>query len=227
MTEEQRRKRKPPKDVTTWMREDWDERAREDARYYINVKEHAGFDFALSGCRDAFQVLGPIHDLLRHDMKMVEIGCGMGRMLQFFAVLFAEVHGIDVAPGMVEQARRYLARSPNVIVHQGDGRSLTGLQDDYFDLVLSFQVFQHIPDRQVIDDYVREAFRVLKPGGLFRFLVKTRPWQGQGDQPDTWCGVELSEADVERWLQQDRWQKRNAHDAEDPTLAWVLLQKPA
>jgi 2-polyprenyl-3-methyl-5-hydroxy-6-metoxy-1,4-benzoquinol methylase len=226
MTEEQRRKRKPPVEVTTWMREDWDERAREDARYYINDREHEGFDFALSGCRDVYETLGPLHQELRHDMKVLEIGCGMGRMLQFMAVLFAEVHGIDVAPTMVEQARRYLARSPNVIVHQGDGRSLQGLQDGYFDLVLSFQVFQHIPDKAVVSDYLREMFRVLKPAGLARFLAKTKPWAGQGAEHDTWCGVELSKDDLAGWLKQDPWQLRSAADSDDPTKAWVLLQKP-
>lgn len=226
MSEPERRAARPHEDVAAWMRSDWDQRAAEDARFYINTREHRGFDFALSGCRDVFEVLGPIHQELRHDMRMLEVGCGIGRMLQFCAVLFAEVHGIDVAPAMVTQAREYLARAPNAHVHLGDGRSLAGLPAEHFDLVLSFQVFQHIPDKTVIADYVREAFRVLRPGGLFRFLVKTAPWDGQGPRPDTWNGVEVGRADLDGWLRSDPWRLRTAHDAEDPTKAWVLLQKP-
>lgn len=226
MTESDRRKTSPPADVTTWMRADWDARGGENARYYINTNEHSGFAFALSGCRDAFEVLGHLHQDLRHDMRMLEIGCGIGRMLPFFGVLFAEVHGIDIAPSMVAQAREYLTKSPNVTVHLGDGRTLAGLGSAHFDLVLSFQVFQHIPDKQVITDYVRDSFRVLRPRGLAKFLVKTKPWNGQGPRPDTWNGVEVSRADVDHWLALDPWQLRAAYDAQDPTLAWVVLQKP-
>jgi len=226
MSERERREAAPPADVTAWMRRDWDARGGENAKYYINTSEHEGFDFALSGCRDAFEVLGHLHKELRHDMRVLEIGCGIGRMLQFFGVLFAEVHGIDVAPSMVEQARRYLARWSNVHVHLGDGRSLTGLPGDHFDLALSFQVFQHVPDRQVITDYVRDTFRALRGRGLFKFLVKTKPWAGQGRRPDTWCGVDVSRADVDHWLSLDPWQLRSAYDSDDPSKAWVVLQKP-
>jgi SAM-dependent methyltransferase len=226
MSEQDRRVAPPPADVTAWMRSDWDARGGENAKFYINTREYDGFDFALSGCRDAFEVLGLLHKELRHDMRVLEIGCGIGRMLQFFGVLFEEVHGIDIAPSMVAQARQYLRKSPNVQVHLGDGRTLTGLPSDHFDLALSFQVFQHIPDRAVIDDYVRDTFRVLRSRGIFKFLVKTKPWDGQGERPDTWNGVDLSRADVDRWLALDPWQLRVAYDSEDPTKAWVVLQKP-
>ena len=127
---------------------------------------------------------------------------------------------------MVTQAREYLKKSANVQVHLGDGRTLTGLPSLHFDLALSFQVFQHIPDKQVITDYVRDTFRVLRPQGLFKFLVKTKPWNGQGPRPDTWNGVELGRADVDHWLTLDPWKLRVAYDSEDPTKAWVVLQKP-
>ena len=183
MTEQDRRNTPPPADVTAWMRSDWDQRGGEDARYYINTVEHRGFDFALSGCRDVFEILGLLRAELRHDMRMLEIGCGIGRMLQFFAVLFEEVHGIDIAPSMVAQARDYLKKSPNAKVWLGDGRTLAGLPSAHFDLAISFQVFQHIPSKDVITDYVRDTFRVLRKGGLFKFLVKTKPWNGQVSGP--------------------------------------------
>ena len=226
MSEQDRRNSPPPADVAAWMRSDWDARGGENARYYINTDEHQGFEFALSGCRDVFEILGLLRADLRPDMRMLEIGCGIGRMLPFFHALFEEVHGIDIAPSMVKQAREYLRRFPAIQIHQGDGRSLTGLPSNHFDLVISFQVFQHIPDKQVITDYVRDTFRVLRKGGLFKFLVKTKPWNGQGPRPDTWNGVELGRADVDHWLQLDPWQLRVAYDADDPTKAWVVLHKP-
>ncbi|MGE3171453.1 MAG: class I SAM-dependent methyltransferase [Planctomycetota bacterium] len=212
--------------VDARMRAEWDARAREHARRYINDREYEGFDFLLSGCRDAFEVVGPLHERMRHDMHMVEIGCGIGRMLPFFAMLFEQVHGVDVAPGMVEEGRRVLAHLPNVTFHLGNGRSLTGLDDASCDLAISFQVFQHIPDKGVIRDYVADAFRVLKPGGLARFMVKQRPWAGQPAEPDTWNGVDILRADIDQWAQDNPWVVESVTDFLDPTRAWVLLRKP-
>ncbi len=225
MSEAERQKAPPPADVRQWMRRDWEARARENARYYINTVESEGFAFHLSGCRDAFQVLGPIHERLRSDMRVLEIGCGLGRMLQFLAVLFAEVHGIDVAPTMIEEGRRMLAGQANAHLHLGDGHTLAGLPDGHFDLVVSFQVFQHVPDRTVIADYVADAFRVLRPGGLFRFLVKTGVWRNQL-RHDTWCGVELGEPDLAGWLQTRPWEALGTAPGEERDVTWVLLRKP-
>jgi SAM-dependent methyltransferase len=51
----------------------------------------------------------------------------------------------------------------------GDGRAITGVDDGSADLVLSFTVFQHIPSVSVIEGYLREAGRVLRPGGVLVF----------------------------------------------------------
>ncbi|HLQ36714.1 MAG TPA: class I SAM-dependent methyltransferase, partial [Planctomycetota bacterium] len=127
---------------------------------------------------------------------------------------------------MIEQAQQLMRRFNNVEPHVGDGRTLAPLPDQYFDLVVSFHVFQHIPSKAVIADYVREMFRVLRQGGLARLLVKTKRWQHQGEQHDTWHGVELDLDDVAAWRRADPWLLLSAADFVDPTLAWVLLQKP-
>lgn len=217
----------PTDPVADRMREEWDQRAREHARRYINDQEFAGFDFLLSGCRDVFEILVPLNKVLRHDMHMVEIGCGIGRMLPFFSMLFEKVHGIDVAPGMVEQGRELWAHVPNIEIHLGDGRTLSVLPDQSCDLVLSFQVLQHVPDREVVRDYVRDSFRVLRPGGIGKFMVKIAPWPGQPPEPNTWDGVDLSRADLDIWLGDRPWKLLNAYECSDPTRAWVVLEKPA
>jgi SAM-dependent methyltransferase len=50
-----------------------------------------------------------------------------------------------------------------------DGAGLPGLADRSADLVVTFTVFQHIPDVDVITGYVREAGRVLADDGVFAF----------------------------------------------------------
>jgi SAM-dependent methyltransferase len=81
---------------------------------------------------------------------------------------------------MIERARE-LVSSPNVSFVLGDGNSLGGIGDATADLVLSFTVFQHIPSVPVIEGYLREAGRVLRPGGVFVFQWNNEPgalrWQ--------------------------------------------------
>ena len=43
------------------------------------------------------------------------------------------------------------------------------------DFAFSYIVFQHIPSREVIDNFVRDVFALLRPGGLFKFQVQGHP----------------------------------------------------
>ena len=73
-----------------------------------------------------------------------------------------------------------------------NGKDLSVVPALQFDFAFSSIVFQHIPSREIIENYVGEVQRLLRPGGLFKFQV-------QGDstletQPDdTWLGAPFSE----------------------------------
>ena len=86
-----------------------------------------------------------------------------------------------------------------------DGRTLTGIPDESLDLVVSFQVLQHIPDKEVIRDYIADSFRALRPGGYARLHVKTKPWKGAGPTPNTWDGVNVGHEDKDIWLADRPW----------------------
>ena len=49
---------------------------------------------------------------------------------------------------------------------------LSVLPDLEFDFAFSSIVFQHIPSRDIIENYVREVHRLLRPGALFKFQVQ-------------------------------------------------------
>ena len=66
-------------------------------------------------------------------------------------------------------------------------------------LVVSFIVFQHIPEKRDVLTYLREGARVLESGGVLRFQVDGRPrhrWLPR----DTWRGVSFTKADLQREL---------------------------
>ena len=62
--------------------------------------------------------------------------------------------------------------------------------DEKFDFVYSYAVFQHIPSREVVFSYLREARRVLKTGGMLRCQMNGLPPHAK--QYDTWSGVRIA-----------------------------------
>lgn len=95
--------------------------------------------------------------------RALEIGCGAGAATRKLAGLpgVSEVTAIDPSEIFLVSARKALSDLPTVKFYQGDARSLA-FEDEKFDLVLSHTVLCHIPD---VERAVREAFRVLAPGG--------------------------------------------------------------
>ena len=66
---------------------------------------------------------------------------------------------------MVRQAES-LVHHEGVSFQVGNGEDLRPLRDATADFVLTFTVFQHMPDLGLIEGYVSEAARILKPGGV-------------------------------------------------------------
>jgi SAM-dependent methyltransferase len=181
------------------MREDWDLRAREDARFYICTEAPASDGFAASGERDLEErildglTLGP-------SWRVLEIGCGMGRLLRPLSERVAAAVGVDVSEEMLAKAREYCAGRPNVELHRTDGSgSLESLGDASFDFVYSHIVFQHVPRKAWIQRYLHEAARVLRPGGILRVQVDGRSRQFfRRWIADSWSGVVFSAGELAR-----------------------------
>ena len=181
------------------MRADWDQRARENARHYVNTANTQWTDdeFFASGERTvAEEILTDLGNICQgkppSGMRVLEIGCGAGRVTKALAKFFGEVHAVDVSGEMVRQAVEALSGHPNAFVYQNNGKDLAVVPEREFDFAFSSIVFQHIPSREVIENYVHEVHRLLRPGALFKFQVQgdstlqTRP-------DDTWLGVPFSE----------------------------------
>ncbi len=73
---------------------------------------------------------------------------------------------------MVAQARAALADRPGVHIYQNNGCDLSVLPELEYDFAYSAIVFQHIPSREIIENYVREVHRLLRFGALFKFWVQ-------------------------------------------------------
>ncbi|MBK5294779.1 MAG: methyltransferase domain-containing protein, partial [Acidobacteriia bacterium] len=156
-----------PEEQLERMRREWDERARENARYYVNTEKRDWTDeeFFQSGKRTvAEQILNDMTNICQgkepKQMTVLEIGCGAGRVTRALSEVFGKVYAVDVSPEMVAQAKAALADRPGAMVFNNTGRDLSVLPAGLkIDFAFSTIVFQHIPSKDVIVNYVRDVHR--------------------------------------------------------------------
>jgi SAM-dependent methyltransferase len=182
------------------MRADWDQRARENARHYVDTANSDWTDdeFFASGEKTvAEEILTDLGNICQGkspgEMRVLEIGCGAGRVTKALARFFGEVHAVDVSGEMVRLATQALREHPNALVYQNNGKDLGVVPDNPFDFAFSSIVFQHIPSREIIENYVREVHRLLRPGALFKFQVQGGSDMDPTAPDDTWLGAPFSE----------------------------------
>ena len=117
-------------------------------------------DFEASGRHDAEQLAR----FVSRDARVLDLGCGMGRVLTHLAPHCAEIVGVDVSSRMLRRARERLRGVPNVRLQRVSGRDLRPLAEGVFDFAFALQVFHHL-EREDTMRYLAELHRVLKPGG--------------------------------------------------------------
>jgi SAM-dependent methyltransferase len=157
----------------------WDERAREDAFYFVDNRVPYGGGgeelFWQRGEEELDRILAMLDLALEQDQIVLEIGCGVGRLTRAIAPRVREVLALDVSAEMLELARRHNPGLSSVRWMLGDGKSLAGVGDAAVDVCFSHVVFQHIPEPAVTLGYVREMGRVLRPGGFAAFQLSNDP----------------------------------------------------
>ncbi|NJO81096.1 MAG: class I SAM-dependent methyltransferase [Cyanobacteria bacterium RM1_2_2] len=98
--------------------------------------------------------------------SLLDLGCGAGENSVYFASKGARCVAADYSPGMVEVALK-LAEANGVRVEgQVTNAMDMNFPDNTFDIVYASNLLHHIPDPTLT---IREAHRVLKPGGQFCF----------------------------------------------------------
>jgi len=104
----------------------------------------------------------------------LDFGCGLGRLTQGLAVHFEQVHGVDIAPSMIDGANQLNKHKEKCTYHLNQKNDLSLFEDNKFDLVLSLITLQHMQPKYA-KNYISEFLRVLKPGGMLLFQIPSVP----------------------------------------------------
>ena len=133
-------------------------------------------EFLATGVTEIDTVIGRLVELGLEPGRgrALDFGCGAGRLSHGLAQAgFGEVLGCDISPTMLAKARE-IVPDPACRFLQVAGTDLGAVESDSVDLVYSCRVLQHMPPA-LAHGYIREFWRVAKPGGVVVFQMPTRP----------------------------------------------------
>lgn len=145
-------------DVKKW----WDKTAK---WFQQDIDMDVGVDYGIGApTEDDLNLLGTVDG-----KDIVELGCGGGQCAVAFAQHGATVTGIDISEEQLAYAED-LAAEHDVDVEfiKGDVTDLHMLDDEQFDIAFNAWVFQWVDD---LNASFAEAYRVLRPGGVFVFSL--------------------------------------------------------
>ncbi|MBN1257164.1 MAG: class I SAM-dependent methyltransferase [Planctomycetes bacterium] len=106
--------------------------------------------------------------------RVLELGCGTGPLLRWFGTKGWNGIGVDISDTAVKMARSQTQRH-NIYFMVGDVTALTQIEDASFDLAIDGQCFHCLTALRDRTAFLREARRVLKPGGGLVLLTMAKP----------------------------------------------------
>ncbi len=141
-------------------------------------------DYASRQLRGAETALIGVHrDLLQG--RVLELGCGAGRLSGHLIALGGEFHGIDLSSAMVDYCR---ANYPGGSFAARDLRDLSPFEDASLDAVVATNNVLDVLEDAERREVLREILRILRPGGILSMSSHNReaigslrgPWDIRG-----------------------------------------------
>ncbi len=151
----------------------WQERAENDLNYNSVIDPNEK-----SGLKSSY--LKTVHEKAlkkilssKNDIKLLDFGCGVGRVLEYGLFKNIEYFGIDLSREMILKAKEKWKNREKSAFHIFDGHEIP-FESEYFDVVISTWVFQHIKSDETLKNITKEIYRTLKPYGILIFIEQIR-----------------------------------------------------
>lgn len=143
----------------------WNSLSKTKTDAYLVVSGYTDEDKFHADAEDTADILRQTVGVKPED-RILEIGCGVGRVGRVLSPFVKEWIGCDVSANMLRIAGRRLLGLPNIRLQEISGYDLQPIPDASVDVVYTTVVFMHLEEWDRYN-YVLEAKRVLKPGGRF------------------------------------------------------------
>lgn len=118
-------------------------------------------------------------DYMREGESVLDVGCGNGRVYEFFTPKKISYAGVDVSPLMIDRARE-LWKEKGPVFEVGDVMSLP-VPDGRYDVVIAAGILQHVPSLAYRRQAMSELARAVRPGGYILIadwnLWRPRYWK--------------------------------------------------
>lgn len=147
--------------------------------------------------------------LVNENVEILEIGSGVGSLLSYYVGKGYNIQGVEISRKLIDRSKTVFGELP---LHHVDSEILP-FDDGSFDIVLSFDVFEHIPDS---DSHLSEVRRVLRnngyyllqtPNKLTNTVFETIRWKSLTSWREDHCSLHTY------WALSDRFRK-NGFDVE-------------
>lgn len=160
------------------LRRNWDDFGKVDPLWAIlTVPDKKGNkwdikEFFDSGKKEIELVFSHLQslDVMVSRHRALDFGCGVGRLTQALGGCFEEVYGVDIAPSMINTARKYNRYGERCKYYLNAESNLRLFSDGIFDLIYTNIVLQHMKPKY-IRNYIKEFLRLLNGNGILIFQL--------------------------------------------------------
>jgi ubiquinone/menaquinone biosynthesis C-methylase UbiE len=153
---------------------EWEDLARLDPLWAILSDHNMQFGrwdrqkFFASGEREIASLMNSCSIAQGDNGRVLDFGCGVGRLSRALQSYFGEVYGVDISEEMIRLAKEY---TPFCVFLLNLKNDLSAFQNNFFDFVYCNIVLQHQRSKDVVRSYITEFLRVVKPGGTVVFQM--------------------------------------------------------